>query len=341
MAPGIHSQASSHQLMSLTTVDKTSSRASKPAMERRRRERINRSLDELKSTLIESLRKDATCHSKLEKADILEMTVHYIKTTKAQQQQNHQNQQNGNTGVPTNVQNIQGESLNQFNNGYNYARNQLIRYFQTPQGASIPEIIRKNMLMQLNSGIQKFQPKTPGLVSPIQMTGRKSPVKTIPQVATPIPQILPNASIIQAQQNLARINAQIAATQHQIRQQHQISIQTPVQAKVQAMNQKFHQTVTQNHNQTSPAQHNLPRIVSPINPKNSPRIVQQLNPTQMPVLQNMIQTPTVMKKSTSSGGLSNSSSGCVDDSRSVEDSGSMSPVSVGDVEDMSKCWRPW
>ena len=153
MAPGINS--SSSRLINLSHVDKSSSRASKPAMERRRRERINRSLDELKSTLIESLRKDATCHSKLEKADILEMTVHYIKTQKAAQQMAQQSGQavNKQDQNKSNFNKIEESGLSQFNNGYNYARNQLIRYFQTPQGASIPENFRRNMLMQLNSGV--------------------------------------------------------------------------------------------------------------------------------------------------------------------------------------------
>lgn len=63
---------------------KSERRASKPLMEKRRRERINKSLNELKSILLEALRKDSTCHSKLEKADILEMTVRYLKSIQRQ-----------------------------------------------------------------------------------------------------------------------------------------------------------------------------------------------------------------------------------------------------------------
>lgn len=55
---------------------------SKPLMEKRRRERINRSLNELKTILLEALRRDTTSCSKLEKADILEMTVRYLHSTK-------------------------------------------------------------------------------------------------------------------------------------------------------------------------------------------------------------------------------------------------------------------
>merc|ERR1712003_160521 len=62
---------------------KNERQTSKPLMEKRRRERINRSLNDLKSILLEALRRDATCHSKLEKADILEMTVRYLRSIKS------------------------------------------------------------------------------------------------------------------------------------------------------------------------------------------------------------------------------------------------------------------
>lgn len=55
---------------------------SKPLMEKRRRERINKSLNELKSVLLEAYRRDSASCSKLEKADILEMSVRYIHSLK-------------------------------------------------------------------------------------------------------------------------------------------------------------------------------------------------------------------------------------------------------------------
>ena len=53
---------------------------SKPLMEKRRRDRINKSLAELKTILIDVLKRDQNSCSKLEKADILEMTVNYLKS---------------------------------------------------------------------------------------------------------------------------------------------------------------------------------------------------------------------------------------------------------------------
>lgn len=47
-------------------------------MEKRRRARINQCLDELKSLILEAMQKDPARHAKLEKADILEMTVKHL-----------------------------------------------------------------------------------------------------------------------------------------------------------------------------------------------------------------------------------------------------------------------
>ncbi|XP_063001361.1 transcription factor HES-2-like [Elgaria multicarinata webbii] len=51
----------------------------KPLMEKRRRARINDSLNQLKTLILPLIGKDSSRFSKLEKADILEMTVHFLK----------------------------------------------------------------------------------------------------------------------------------------------------------------------------------------------------------------------------------------------------------------------
>ncbi|XP_061696315.1 transcription factor HES-1-like [Syngnathoides biaculeatus] len=57
----------------------TSRKSSKPIMEKRRRARINESLGHLKTLILDALKKDSSRHSKLEKADILEMTVKHLR----------------------------------------------------------------------------------------------------------------------------------------------------------------------------------------------------------------------------------------------------------------------
>ncbi|XP_058245728.1 transcription factor HES-2-like [Hemibagrus wyckioides] len=51
----------------------------KPLMEKRRRARINESLNKLKDLIVPLVGKDTSRYSKLEKADILEMTVRFLR----------------------------------------------------------------------------------------------------------------------------------------------------------------------------------------------------------------------------------------------------------------------
>ncbi|XP_071527284.1 uncharacterized protein [Panulirus ornatus] len=60
-------------------------RSNKPLMERRRRERINHCLNELKNLVLTAQKKDPTRYSKLEKADILEMTVRHVQALHRQE----------------------------------------------------------------------------------------------------------------------------------------------------------------------------------------------------------------------------------------------------------------
>nr|XP_023697404.1 transcription factor HES-2-like [Paramormyrops kingsleyae] len=51
----------------------------KPLMEKRRRARINENLEQLKTLILRLVGKDKSRHSKFEKADILEMTVRFLR----------------------------------------------------------------------------------------------------------------------------------------------------------------------------------------------------------------------------------------------------------------------
>uniref|UniRef100_T1IVD9 BHLH domain-containing protein n=1 Tax=Strigamia maritima TaxID=126957 RepID=T1IVD9_STRMM len=57
----------------------------KPLLEKRRRARINNCLTELKDLLVETYKNDITEPSKLEKADILELTVRHLRELRQQQ----------------------------------------------------------------------------------------------------------------------------------------------------------------------------------------------------------------------------------------------------------------
>ncbi|KDR23061.1 enhancer of split mbeta protein-like isoform X2 [Zootermopsis nevadensis] len=57
----------------------------KPMLERKRRARINKCLDELKDLMVSALQAEGENVSKLEKADILELTVRYLHKLRRQQ----------------------------------------------------------------------------------------------------------------------------------------------------------------------------------------------------------------------------------------------------------------
>jgi hairy-and-enhancer-of-split protein len=57
----------------------------KPLLERKRRARINGCLDELKELMVEALQSEGESITKLEKADVLELTVNHLKKLKRQQ----------------------------------------------------------------------------------------------------------------------------------------------------------------------------------------------------------------------------------------------------------------
>ncbi|XP_069992415.1 transcription factor HES-2-like [Penaeus vannamei] len=60
-------------------------RTNKPIMEKKRRQRINDCLNQLKNLVLEGLKKDPSRYNKLEKADILEMTVRHVQTLHRQE----------------------------------------------------------------------------------------------------------------------------------------------------------------------------------------------------------------------------------------------------------------
>ncbi|XP_054258307.1 transcription factor HES-1-like [Macrosteles quadrilineatus] len=73
---------SSLPLVAAVGISKDGRRANKPLMEKRRRARINQSLAVLKALILDSAKMENTKHSKLEKADILELTVRHLQRQK-------------------------------------------------------------------------------------------------------------------------------------------------------------------------------------------------------------------------------------------------------------------
>ncbi|CAG9767098.1 unnamed protein product [Ceutorhynchus assimilis] len=81
-------QPTMHQSYDAKPMSKTMQyrKVMKPLLERKRRARINRCLDELKDLMISALAMDEENVTKLEKADILEITVAHLQKLKRQKQ---------------------------------------------------------------------------------------------------------------------------------------------------------------------------------------------------------------------------------------------------------------
>lgn len=133
-------------MMSVDTLDnvmskehKTSLRKSnKPIMEKRRRARINNCLTQLKSLVLESMRKDSSQYSKLEKADILEMTVKHLRNLQRNQLASAM------ASDPTVV--------TKFRAGFHECANEVIRYLGTVQ--NVGSDVKSRLVSHLSTCLQ-------------------------------------------------------------------------------------------------------------------------------------------------------------------------------------------
>ena len=138
----------------ISTIPRKMDRAtSKPLMEKRRRERINKSLSELKNILLEALKRDQSSCSKLEKADILEMTVKYLNQTKMMTGSYPSPYQTGShNGSPT------GSG---FSTGYNRAQEECIKMIRDNPALTEEQKIQMINQMTHNSKMPTQKVPTP------------------------------------------------------------------------------------------------------------------------------------------------------------------------------------
>lgn len=119
----------------------------KPLLERKRRARINKCLDDLKDLMVECLTQEGEHVTRLEKADILELTVEHMRKLK----------QRGNLAVRSSSLNAHVES---FRSGYVHAADQisqvlLQQYFDDDVRSKLMKFMSTRLLdMQHNLGLQ-------------------------------------------------------------------------------------------------------------------------------------------------------------------------------------------
>ncbi|XP_050080696.1 transcription factor HES-4-B-like [Anopheles maculipalpis] len=119
-------------------------KTNKPIMEKKRRARINNYLNDLKSLLLDAMKKDPVRHSKLEKADILDLTVKHLQDIERRR---------------LNVAMAVDPSVpEKFANGYRECIDEIGKYFDTL--GSVDEGLKARVRKHLESCLT-FQPGKP------------------------------------------------------------------------------------------------------------------------------------------------------------------------------------
>ncbi|XP_064642533.1 transcription factor HES-1-B-like [Lineus longissimus] len=153
----------------VSTSSSEARKSSKPIMEKRRRARINASLSELKSLLLEVMKKEAgmgSRHSKMEKADILEMTVKHLR-----QIQRHQFAAAASSDPSV---------LNKYQMGFNECANEVIRYLSSIEGADVE--VRARLLGHLANCITGVANASTAAQNAVAMVTQQPPVQNNPHM---------------------------------------------------------------------------------------------------------------------------------------------------------------
>ncbi|KAL5245340.1 hypothetical protein ACI65C_012750 [Semiaphis heraclei] len=132
----------------------------KPIMEKKRRARINQCLNELKTLILDALKKDPARHTKLEKADILEMTVRHLQSL-------HRNSNSSRPLAPTACPTVEPMSpssstaaltavvVQKFQTGYQECAGEVNRFVDRLDG--VDEDIKKRLMSHLDSCVAKMR----------------------------------------------------------------------------------------------------------------------------------------------------------------------------------------
>ncbi|XP_026230739.1 transcription factor HES-1-like isoform X2 [Anabas testudineus] len=117
-------------------------KSSKPIMEKRRRARINESLGQLKTLILDALKKDSSRHSKLEKADILEMTVKHLSNLQRLQ--------------ITAAVNTDSSILGKYRAGFNECVGEVTRFLSTCEGVDTEMPCKSGSTMHVSPEAMKL-----------------------------------------------------------------------------------------------------------------------------------------------------------------------------------------
>lgn len=143
----------------------------KPMLERKRRARINRCLDELKELMVTALQSEGENVSKLEKADILELTVRHLHSLKRQHQ----------LVLP-------GEQsyADRFRAGFSQCAQEVSQFLTSPADPADP-VAGRNLLQHLGSCIRSLECDSPSAQYSQNYTPPTSPGTAVaPNIPAPM-----------------------------------------------------------------------------------------------------------------------------------------------------------
>ncbi|KAK2582284.1 hypothetical protein KPH14_004627 [Odynerus spinipes] len=133
----------------------------KPMLERKRRARINRCLDELKDLMVTALQAEGENVAKLEKADILELTVRHLHTLRAARRL---------TLTPEN------SYADRFREGFTQCAQEVSTFLSTPVAAAVHPAAGAQLMRHLGGCLRRLEGPastgSPVAISPVPSSGK-------------------------------------------------------------------------------------------------------------------------------------------------------------------------
>ncbi|EDW85065.1 uncharacterized protein Dwil_GK14454 [Drosophila willistoni] len=143
-------------------------KVTKPLLERKRRARMNLYLDELKDLIVDTMDAQGEQVSKLEKADILELTVNYLKAQQQQRLISTSGQQQS-----SNASNAESAPINfdKFRAGYTQAAYEVSHIFSTVPGLDLK--FGTHLMKQLGHQLKDMKEHLHSDDEPVNLSDRK------------------------------------------------------------------------------------------------------------------------------------------------------------------------
>ena len=149
----------------------------KPMLERKRRARMNKCLDDLKDLMVGALQHEGESITKLEKADVLELTVTHLKKLK----------RHNALSLPT-----ASHSQEKFTNGFRQCTSEVTKFINSCQGIDIH--VSNRLLGHLGGCLNSLDKFSSGTQSPIQTSSPSTPPASPITVSIPSKMYTPPAS---------------------------------------------------------------------------------------------------------------------------------------------------